>query len=254
MIGTLMQELFLRQDNAPLGAAASIVMMFIIAGSRGAVPLGRWLFQNARTEPLAMSKAPRALFIYAIGFMIFLYGPVLLMPVFSLNDSTFATFPLKGFTTRHYGDMLANTSMMLSLKNSLVVGTLVSVTATAIGLPASIALTRYRLPGGGPMLSAMMLPLVIPSIVISVALLVIILRFLHIDLSLWTVGAGPHSPLHSVFDDRADVAARRLRQKPRGGLARSRRERLDDLRARNASARHAGRDLKPAALLHHFLR
>ncbi len=72
-------------------------------------------------------KRPNALLIFAILFMIFLYGPVLLMPVFSLNDSTFATFPLKGFTTRHYGDMLANTSMMLSLKNSLVVGSLVSV-------------------------------------------------------------------------------------------------------------------------------
>ena len=32
MIGTLMQELFLRQDNAPLGAALAIVMMSIIAG------------------------------------------------------------------------------------------------------------------------------------------------------------------------------------------------------------------------------
>jgi spermidine/putrescine transport system permease protein len=31
MIGTLMQELFLRQDNAPLGAALAIVMMAIIA-------------------------------------------------------------------------------------------------------------------------------------------------------------------------------------------------------------------------------
>ena len=32
MIGTLLQQLFLRQDDAPLGAAASIVMMLIIAG------------------------------------------------------------------------------------------------------------------------------------------------------------------------------------------------------------------------------
>jgi len=36
----------------------------------------------------------------------------------------------------------------------------------------------------------MMLPLVVPSIVLSVALLVIILRFLGLQLSLWTVGAG----------------------------------------------------------------
>ena len=99
-----------------------------------------------------MFRRPSALFIYAIAFMIFLYGPVMLMPVFSFNDSTFATFPLKGFTTRHYASMLANTSMILSLKNSLVVGVIVSVTATAIGLPAAIALTRYRLPGGGPVL------------------------------------------------------------------------------------------------------
>ncbi len=137
-----------------------------------------------------MARRPSTLLLYAIGFMVFLYGPVLLMPVFSLNDSTFATFPLKGFTTRHYGDMWANTSMLLSLKYSLAVAITVSLIATAIGLPASIALTRYRLPGGGPVLGAMMLPLVIPSIVIAVALLVIILRFLQIDLSLWTVGAG----------------------------------------------------------------
>ena len=32
MIGNLIQQLFLRQDNAPLGAAVSIVMMAIIAG------------------------------------------------------------------------------------------------------------------------------------------------------------------------------------------------------------------------------
>ena len=53
-----------------------------------------------------------------------------------------------------------------------------------------MALTRYRLPGGGPIQGAMMLPLVIPVHRPGVALLVIILRFLGIELSLWTVGAG----------------------------------------------------------------
>jgi spermidine/putrescine transport system permease protein len=137
-----------------------------------------------------MEERSPLLFIYAIGFVIFLYGPVLLMPVFSLNDSMFATFPLKGFTLRHYGEMLHNTSMIASLKNSFTVGIIVSLASTAIALPAAIALTRYRLPGGGPVLGAMMLPLVIPSIVMAVALLVIILRFLDLELSLWTIGAG----------------------------------------------------------------
>jgi spermidine/putrescine transport system permease protein len=128
--------------------------------------------------------------VYALVFMVFLYGPMLLMPLFSFNDSSFATFPLKGFTTRHYVDMAANTSMLAALQNSVMVGLGVSILATAIAVPASLALTRYRVPGGGPILSFMMLPLVVPSIVLAVALLVIILRFLDLPLSLWTVAAG----------------------------------------------------------------
>ena len=116
------------------------------------------------------------------------------MPVFSFNDSTFATFPLKGFTLRHYGEMLANTSMMAALQEQPYGRPFcVSIVATAIGLarghgadplpPAAAA---------APCLSAMMLPLVIPSIVMAVALLVIILRFLHSSFRLWTDRRRPH--------------------------------------------------------------
>lgn len=130
------------------------------------------------------------LIVYAVLFMVFLYGPMLLMPLFSFNDSTFATFPLKGFTTKHYGEMAANTSMMRALWNSLTVALSVAVVATALAIPAAIALTRNKVPGGAPILSFMMLPLVVPSIVLGVALLVIILRVLGLPLSLWTVAAG----------------------------------------------------------------
>lgn len=128
--------------------------------------------------------------LYAIFFVVFLYGPVLLMPVFSLNDSNFATFPLQGFTTKHYGEMAGNLSMMMALENSLKVGVGVAFLSTALALPAALALTRYRVPGSGAALSFMMLPLVVPSIVLAVALLVILLRILGIPLSLWTVATG----------------------------------------------------------------
>jgi spermidine/putrescine transport system permease protein len=127
---------------------------------------------------------------YAVLFIVFLYGPMLLMPLFSFNDSTFATFPLKGFTLRNYADMAANGSMIEALRNSLTVGLGVSVTSTAIAVPAALALTRHRIPGAAPILSFMMLPLVVPSIVLAVALLVIILNILNLALSLWTVAAG----------------------------------------------------------------
>jgi spermidine/putrescine transport system permease protein len=137
-----------------------------------------------------MQLFSRVLFAYAIAFIGFLYGPILFAPLFSFNDGTFATFPLKGFTLRHYGEMLTNTGMLDALKNSLMVAAIVSITTTTISVPAAIALTRYRPPGAGAILSIMSLPLVVPSIVFAVALLIIAVRFLGIELSLWTVGAS----------------------------------------------------------------
>lgn len=128
--------------------------------------------------------------VYAFLFIVFLYGPVLLMPVFSLNDSNFATFPLKGFTLKHYAAMASNTSMLLALENSLKIAVSVALLSTALAIPAALALTRFNLPGARAIVSYMMLPLVIPSIVLGVALLVIILKFLGIELSLYTVAAG----------------------------------------------------------------
>lgn len=122
--------------------------------------------------------------------MVFLYGPILLAPLFSFNDSIFATFPLKGFTLRHYTEMAANTGLIQALRNSLVVAIASSIVATSISVPAAIALTRYKLPGGGAVITAMSAPLVIPSIVFGVALLVILIRFLGIELSLWSIGAS----------------------------------------------------------------
>ncbi len=137
-----------------------------------------------------MSRRFDLLTVYAVVFVIFLYGPMLLMPLFSLNQANFATFPIEGLTLKHYGEMAQNTSMITALKNSLLLGIGVSVTATALGLPAAMAFTRHRVPGSAGLLSFIMLPLVVPSIVLGVALLVILLRVLGVPLSLWTVAAG----------------------------------------------------------------
>jgi spermidine/putrescine transport system permease protein len=64
------------------------------------------------------------------------------------------------------------------------------VVSTVFGLLAAKALTRYRLPGRGPVSGLIMLPLVVPGIVLGIALLVIARKVLDFDLSLYTIGAG----------------------------------------------------------------
>jgi spermidine/putrescine transport system permease protein len=128
--------------------------------------------------------------VYAVLFIVLLYGPVLMLPMFSFNDSIYIAFPLKSFTTKWYVEMVNNPSLMAALKNSLKVGIAVAIISTALGLLAAKAVTRYRLPGKGPVVGMVMVPLVVPSIILGIALLVVLRRVFSVDLSLWTIGAG----------------------------------------------------------------
>lgn len=134
-----------------------------------------------------MTRRFRFLSLYAVLFLVFLYAPTLLLPLFSFNDNIFAVFPLKAFTFRHYDAMAANLSMLGALRNSLVVGAVSAVTATAIGIPLSIGLARRLLPATNVVLATVMLPLVVPSIIFAVAFLVILVRILQVELSLWSI-------------------------------------------------------------------
>jgi len=128
--------------------------------------------------------------LYAVLFIVVLYGPVLMLPMFSFNDSIYIAFPLKSFTTKWYVEMVNNPSLMDALKNSLKVGVSVAIISTALGLLAAKAITRYRLPGKGPIVGTIMIPLVVPSIILGIAILVVLRRVFDVDLSLWTIGAG----------------------------------------------------------------
>ena len=135
--------------------------------------------QSSRTGLLA----------YAIFYLAFLYVPVLFLPLFSFNNSVFIAFPLTGFTTQWYAQMLADGAMLHALGNSLEVGSATAIFSTMLGLLAAKALTRYRVPGGGAVLAFTSLPLFIPDIVLGISLL-ILLNAVSIPLSLLTVIAG----------------------------------------------------------------
>jgi spermidine/putrescine transport system permease protein len=128
--------------------------------------------------------------VYGMGFLVFLYAPVLLLPMFSFNDNTFAVFPLRGFTIQAYVDLAKDDSLLNALGNSLMVAGSVSVFSTIFGLLGAMAATRYRLPGRGPIMGVIMLPLVVPSIILAVALLIVVRQAFDLPLTLFTIGAG----------------------------------------------------------------
>ena len=131
----------------------------------------------------------RWLLAYAIAYLTFLYGPVVLLPLFSFNDSVFITFPLSGFTTRWYREMAADRAMQAALVNTLTVGSIAALGSTILGLLAAKALTKGRVPGRSALLATTNLPLFIPEIVLGIALLLLVTT-VGIPLSLVSVTIG----------------------------------------------------------------
>ena len=136
-----------------------------------------------------IERRNRTLGVYALLYLAFLYIPVLFLPLFSFNDAIYIAFPLKGFTTKWYGQMFANEPMHAALWNSIKVGATSSVIATLLGIFGAKAVTRFRIPGQKPVVAVIMLPMVIPGIILGVALLILVSR-LGIPLSLFTVTLG----------------------------------------------------------------
>ncbi len=115
----------------------------------------------------------RTLLVYACFYLAFLYLPVLVLPLFSFNNSAFIAFPLTGFTTRWYG-ALADSALQQALVNSLRVGIAAALLSTLLGLLAAKAVTRYRLKGRNAALGLISLPLFIPDIVLGISLLLLV--------------------------------------------------------------------------------
>lgn len=133
--------------------------------------------------------ANRGLVAYAFVFAAFLYVPVLLIPLFSFNTGIYVKFPIEGVTLDWYRALAAREPLKAAFVNSLQVGLVVALLSTALAVPAAKAITRYRLPGIKIVVSFMMLPFLVPSLIFGVALLGLVNR-LDITLSLTTVAVG----------------------------------------------------------------
>ena len=126
---------------------------------------------------------------YTVLYLVFLYAPIVLLPIFAFNDATVIAFPLSGGTTKWFAKLWEEPQLHRALRNSLIIAVSSSLLATALGIFASRASTRYRFPGKAPIMGMIMLPLVLPEIILAVAILAVLLG-LGVPLSLFTVILG----------------------------------------------------------------
>ncbi len=108
---------------------------------------------------------------FVFGVLLFLYLPIVMLVLFSFNDSSVTSFPLAGFTWRWYQAVLANEQMLRALGNSLIVASAATAITLSLGTLAALALDRYDVPGKGLFQNAILLPLSLPGLVTGIAML-----------------------------------------------------------------------------------
>ncbi len=127
--------------------------------------------------------------IYTISYLMFLYCPIIILPIFAFNNSSAVAFPLQGFTTEWFHNVFNDAVLGQALKNSLFVASCTAVLSALLGTLAARASTRYTFKASGPLMALIMLPMVLPEIIMAMALLVVLLS-LGVRLSLFTIILG----------------------------------------------------------------
>ncbi|MFL5766633.1 MAG: ABC transporter permease [Actinomycetota bacterium] len=115
-----------------------------------------------------------------------LFGPLLILLLFSFNDSSILAFPLAGFTTHWYSLAWQDTLLRQSLLNSTTVALVVTPCCLVLGTLTAFGLTRFRFRGRGAVGGLVGAPLILPWLIIGIAALMAYGR-LHVALNLRTV-------------------------------------------------------------------
>lgn len=119
--------------------------------------------------------------LWIAGVMVFLYAPLIVLMVFSFNDSK-RNVVWKGFTLKYYEKALNNDGLIEALVNSLTIAALATLFSVVLGALAGLMLWRFRFPFKGTVAGAMSLPIIVPEICMGVAMLIF---FAKID---WPTG------------------------------------------------------------------
>ncbi|MGJ3247412.1 MAG: ABC transporter permease [Elainellaceae cyanobacterium] len=131
--------------------------------------------------------------LWAVLVFAFLYAPIAVVVIMSLNDSAILALPLNGITLDWYRQMFDDRAIRMALLNSLQVAAIATLLATGFGTLAAFAIYRYQFFGKYAFRVALNLPILLPGVVTGVAMLAYF-SDLGLDLSLWTVILG-----HAIF-------------------------------------------------------
>ena len=117
-----------------------------------------------------MKKVASRAYVWLI--YLFLYLPILVLIVFSFNDSK-STAKFTGFTLHWYTDLFRDRDLLMAMLHTLEIALLASIIATVLGTAAAIGIRSMGKAGRSVMMNLTYLPVVNPEIVTGVSLMLL---------------------------------------------------------------------------------
>ncbi|MFK7992575.1 MAG: ABC transporter permease [Granulosicoccus sp.] len=130
-----------------------------------------WLRRKSnKAGPFDYSRKWSLRSIFLVG-TIFLYAPIIVLIVFSFNNSRRGGNVIwKGFTTKYYGKAFGNDELMLAFGNSITIAVVSTIISVILGALTAVVLWRFRFPFKPLFEGLVSLPIVIPEICMGVSL------------------------------------------------------------------------------------
>jgi putative spermidine/putrescine transport system permease protein len=101
----------------------------------------------------------------------YLLLPVIVVALASFSRTSYLTVPPKGLTLRWFAAVLGDPDYVHAIVFSVGLAVVATVGSLAVGVAASYALLRRRVPGGAVVSALLNAPLIFPGVVVGVALL-----------------------------------------------------------------------------------
>ena len=121
-------------------------------------------------DPIVLRLGKTVLGTNALLAFAFLYVPILVLIVFSFNESR-SVARWSGFSLEWYQKLFGNEALLRAARNSLLIAFVSTLASTAMGTLTALGIDRYRFRLRNSFDALLYLPIVIPEIVMGISLL-----------------------------------------------------------------------------------
>jgi spermidine/putrescine transport system permease protein len=126
--------------------------------------------------------------VLLVGLLVlaYLFVPIGYTVAFSFNDAGRSNLSWQGFTLKNWRNPCGAPEVCTALGNSLKIGLLATLGATALGTMVAFALARHRFRGRAATNLLIFLPMATPEVVLGASLLTMFLNF-RLNPGFWTI-------------------------------------------------------------------